>query len=330
MTRGLKPKAELPTTAVRPAHEHVAVTLVALLGLATVWACGADDSGASGGTSGMSGTSGGGVSSSSGTSGASGSGGSAPASDAAVAEAGNAGSSIDAHAGEPDAALDVTELTDSASSKGPFTCTEIIGLGITNEWFSAGFLNDGVDKTKFELKFHHQGYVGAWADPNSPFWPNQGDPFNATAGSPIQSPCAKNSTTPDRVLFFAVDFDMVTEDEWVAALNRAIATIKMKYSQNLKWLDLSTNIRCPNDMMCNPSERYGSGANLDVSREDCYVPPYVDSAIAKVVAANSNFVGLGPEPQASMCNPTINGPHLSAASNVDVAKAIAAYYVQHP
>jgi hypothetical protein len=83
-------------------------------------------------------------------------------------------------------------------------------------------------------------------------------------------------------------------------------------------------------MMCNPKENYGPGANYDVSREDCYVPPYVDSAIAKVIAANSNFVGLGPEPQASMCDPVINGPHLSAASNVEVAKAIAAYYKLHP
>jgi hypothetical protein len=31
-----------------------------------------------------------------------------------------------------------------------------------------------------------------------------------------------------------------------------------------------------------------------------------------------------------MCDPVINGPHLSAASNSDVAKAIAAYYKLHP
>jgi hypothetical protein len=284
---------------------------------------GAIDNGASGG-----GTSGG--SGSGGASAMSGAGGPASGADAAVAEADGAGSSTDAHDGASDAPSDVTESTDSALSQGPFTCTEIIGLGITNEWFSAGFLNDGVDKTKFELKFHHQGYVGAWADPNSPFWPNQGDPFNPNAGSPIQSPCAKDSTTPDRVLFFAVDFEMLTEDAWVAALSSAITTIKMKYSPNLKWIDLSTVIRCPNDTMCNPKANYGPGANIDVSREDCYVPPYVDAAIAKVIAANSNFVGLGPEPQASMCDPVINGPHLSAASNSEVAKAIAAYYKLHP
>ena len=220
--------------------------------------------------------------------------------------------------------------TDASGSTGPFTCTEVIGLEITSEWWSAGFLSDGVDATKFQIKWHHQGYVGAWADPNSPFWANQGNAQTPDAGAPIQSPCMQNSDAPDRVLFVAVDFEMLTEDAWVTALNDAVATIKQKYASSLKWLDLTTLVRCPNDMMCNPSENYGAGANTTVPREDCYVPPYVDSAIAKVIAAHTDFVGLGPEPQATMCNPTINGPHLSTASNQAAAKAIATYYVQHP
>ena len=239
-------------------------------------------------------------------------------------------SAQDGSSGPSDAASSAEAATDGSAAKGPFTCTEVIGLLITSEWWSAGFLSDGVDATKFQLKWHHQGYVGAWADPSSPFWPNQGDPNAADAGAPIQSPCAQNSGTPDRVLFVAVDFEMLTEDAWVTALNNAVATIKQKYSSSLRWLDLTTLVRCPNDMMCNPSENYGTGANVTVPREDCYVPPYVDSAIAKVIAAHSDFVGLGPEPQATMCNPTINGPHLSTASNQAAAKAIATYYVQHP
>jgi hypothetical protein len=246
--------------------------------------------------------------------------GSSSASDAAANDGSNDGAS------SPDAPTS----TEAGASVGPFTCTEVIGLEITSEWWSAGFLSDGVVPTKCELKWHHQGYVGAWADPNSPFWSNQGNAQDSDAGAPIVAPCGQDSVTPDRVLFVAVDFEMMTKDAWVAALDSVVATIKMKYSPNLKWIDLATLVRCPNDVMCNPDEDYGPGANLDVSHEDCYVPPYVDSAIAQVIAANPGFVGLGPEPQATACNSPVNGPHLSAASNAAAANAIAAYFVQNP
>jgi hypothetical protein len=217
-----------------------------------------------------------------------------------------------------------------SNGQGPFTCTEVLGLEITNEWWSAGFLTDVVDATKFQIKWHHQGYLEKWADPSSPFWANQGNASTPDAGAPIQSPCAKDSLTPDRVLFVAVDFDIVTVDAWVAALSQAVATIKTKYSPNLKWIDLTTLVRCPGDIMCNSSEHYGPGANVDVPLEDCYVPPYVDAAIAQVIAANQDFVGLGPEPQATACDKPVNGPHLSTASNTAAASAYAAYFVQHP
>jgi hypothetical protein len=217
-----------------------------------------------------------------------------------------------------------------ASSQGPFTCTEVLGLGLTDEWWIAGFLSDGVDATKFQLKWHHQGYVGAWADPSSPFWSNVGDSQDPAGGSAIQAPCTKDSLTPDRVLYVAVDFELLTKDAWVAALNQAVATIKSKYAPSLKWIDITTLVRCPGDMMCNPKEAYGPGANLNVPAEDCYVPPYVDAAIAEVVAASPDSVGIGPEPQATMCDSPINGPHLSTASNSAAAKAYAAYFAQHP
>ncbi|MES1209439.1 MAG: hypothetical protein ABUS79_26165 [Pseudomonadota bacterium] len=212
---------------------------------------------------------------------------------------------------------------------GPFTCTEVIGLGLTNEWWSQGFLS-AVDKTKFQLKWHHQGYVEAWADPNSPFWVNQGDSQAPDGGAPIQSPCAKDSLAPDRVMFVAVDFDLVTQSAWVTALDSVVATIKGKYSTNLKRIELTTLVRCPGNMMCNSKANYGPGANVTVSREDCYVPPYVDAAIAQVVAANPDLLAVGPEPQATMCDSPVNGPHLSTASNIAAASAYAAYFTQHP
>ena len=52
----------------------------------------------------------------------------------------------------------------------------------------------------------------------------------------------------------------------------------------LRWLDLMTLIRCPNNQHCNPNSKYGPGANMSASIQDCYVPPYEDSAIEKVAA----------------------------------------------
>jgi hypothetical protein len=63
---------------------------------------------------------------------------------------------------------------------------------------------------------------------------------------------------------------------------------------------------------------------------DCQVYSYVDTAMAKVVAANSDFVGLGPRLEMAMCNPAHDGAHMTAAGNQQAAKDYAAYYAKHP
>lgn len=81
--------------------------------------------------------------------------------------------------------------------------------------------------------------------------------------------------------------------------------------------------------MCNPTAEYGPGANLSAPRQDCYVPDYVDSALAKVVAADPGYVALGPKLEMAMCNPTHDGAHMTPAGNQQAAKDYAAYYLQH-
>jgi len=210
-----------------------------------------------------------------------------------------------------------------------FSCTEYLGLLTTNEWYSQGFENDGVDGTKWELKYHHYGYVNTWADPNSIFWSDTGDSFDLAKGSPLQSPCAMSSTTPDRLVFAALDWEMSSEDQWVTALEAALVTFKGKYP-SLRWVDLMTMIRCPGNQKCNPNENYGPGANMDATRQDCYVPPFEDAAIAKVAAAHPDFVGVGPQVEALACRNPVDGAHLSVASNQHAAQLIATYYAAHP
>src|SRR5689334_6023645 len=139
--------------------------------------------------------------------------------------------------------------------EGPFACTVYLGLLTTNEWYSKGF-EDGVDGTKWELRYHHYGYVRTWADGTSPFWGDTGDSFGLDSGSPIQSPCATNPMQPDRMVFAALDWEMATKDEWLAALEMAIGTFKAKYP-SLKRIDVMTLIRCPGNTMCNPNADYG-------------------------------------------------------------------------
>ena len=134
---------------------------------------------------------------------------------------------------------------------------------------------------------------------------------------------------PDRVVFAALDWEMLTEGEWVTALTGAVNTIKLKYP-GVRWIDLTTLIRCPGNQMCNPKAKYGPGANTSASIQDCYVPPYEDSAIAKVAAAHPDFVGVGPKVEASACRVPVDGAHLSQASNTKAAQDMAAYYKTMP
>jgi hypothetical protein len=199
----------------------------------------------------------------------------------------------------------------------------------TDEWYSQGFENDGVDGTKWQLKYHHYGYVNTWADPNSVFWSDTGDSFDLTQGSAIQSPCSVNSNLPDRLVFAALDWEMSTEDQWVSALEAALATFEVKYP-SLRRVELMTMIRCPGNQKCNPNEDYGPGANMSAARQDCYVPPFEDSAIAKVAAAHPDFVAVGPQVEALACKDPVDGAHLSVDSNQHAAQAIATYYAARP
>lgn len=214
-----------------------------------------------------------------------------------------------------------------ASAKGPFTCTTYIGSVLTTEWWPQGF-ETIVDNTKWQLKWHHHGYIEAWGDPQSPFWADTGDPNNLASGSPIQSPCTSGSTAPDRVVFLAIDWEVLTEQGWVDWLEKDLVAIKLKYP-SVRWIDIMPTVRCPNNQMCNPRAKPGPGANDGAGPEDCYIPAFEDAAIAKVVAAHADSVGLGPIVSATMCNGGY-GAHLTAPDAKHAAMAIGAFYAARP
>lgn len=215
------------------------------------------------------------------------------------------------------------------ANAGPFACSLVLGAQLTSEWYGAGFETAGLEDPKWELKWHHHGNLSHYRDPNSPFWGNEGDPNNDAQGSPIVSPCAANPTAPDRIVFYAIEWDLETEQAWMEALGDVVDNLKLKYP-SAKHVDLMTLVRCPQNQMCNPDADYGPGANDNGAIQDCFVPTFADSAVEKIIAAEPLFLGRGAQVEMAECNPAHNGAHMTAAGNEEAAQDIAAFYAQHP
>jgi hypothetical protein len=281
-------------------------------------AAGGSGAGASSGGSSSAGTEAGGVSNTAGSTGVAGSGGQAAGgggAGGATGGAAGAGGSGGAGVSPP---------------SGPFTCTQYIGAYLSQEWWNQGFQQQpGIEDGKWQLKWHHHGTIGNWGDPNSPFWSDEGDPMDDSKGAPIQSACTTNSNAPDRIVMLIIEWDLVTQEAWAAQIENIVTNLKAKYP-SAKRIELMTTVRVVNNAMCNPNANYGPGANDSAGREDCYIPPYADAAIAQVIAAHPDLLAAGPQIEAPMCGPTVNGPHLGAENDKLTAKAMGAYYAARP
>src|SRR4051812_497812 len=58
---------------------------------------------------------------------------------------------------------------DAAPVATDFKCTELVGLGSTREWYESGFEKVVVD-ARWQIRWHHRGYVEDWADVKNPYW----------------------------------------------------------------------------------------------------------------------------------------------------------------
>ena len=242
-----------------------------------------------------------------------GTGGAAPVSGGSGGSGGSAGS-----AGTP-----------SEEQPSNFTCTQVIGAMITGEWFNGGNFEQklealGGDPDKWEIKNEHYGTIEKWVNPTEEAHDND----HLYWGHAVGSACAMNSNNPDRVIFTAISWEFTTEQQWQTALEAVVANIKAKYS-NIRWIELVSQMRCPNNMMCNENAVQGPGSDAQASLQDCYVWPAQDAAMAAVAAADP-IVGLAPQFDAETCRPEgIDGAHLGSANNA-VAQSVAEYYAEHP
>jgi hypothetical protein len=272
-------------------------------------------SGSTGSTAGNSGASGGG---------SPGTGGSGdPMGTAGTAGGAMAGSSGTGGAGGGTAGGSGTAGSGDMGYTGPFTCTLVSGLLVTQEWFQANFENDGVDGTQWEGKFQHYGYIDIWA---------QDPPAGFAWTAPIQSACTKNSTNPDRVLFTAWSWELAyMEDKYIADTVQDIMQFKKNFP-GIKRFELATIVRCPGNKMCNPNAAVPPIAGVtdhNAGQQDCYVAPQQDDALAKVAAMFPGFVYVAPKWESPTCENPVNGAHLYH-ENPAIAKMIATWFMSNP
>jgi hypothetical protein len=212
--------------------------------------------------------------------------------------------------------------------RGPFTCTELIGLYSTGEWWDGGFYDDLGDlKTGWQGRFSHYGYTYEYAKPDSYAWsPTSVGGVNNVR---LTAPCARNADSPDRIVYQAWSWELTSEKAWVNSLEATLATIRAKFPR-VKRIDIMTIIRGPMNGWCHPDKPLlGPNTDHDAKKQDFNVPGYVDSALAKVAASHPNLVSVTPRFEAVSCPAKIDGIHLHE-QNGPAAAFIAEYYKGMP
>ena len=188
-----------------------------------------------------------------------------------------------------------------------YLCNQVMGVSVTGDWFSAGF-EQAVQDGRWQAVTLSHAYVDLWMDPTNTVW-----------DTPTVSPCAQHADNPDRVLFTGVNWNYATSAEWTAALKQVVENLKARYS-NLKHVELLTMLRSPGNKPC-----------PDSVNAETVVQPYVDEAVAKVVAAYPGFVSAAPKFEAPNCEVfLLGGPHFMPDGAPEVAKVYGAHYGKGP
>jgi unsaturated rhamnogalacturonyl hydrolase len=175
-----------------------------------------------------------------------------------------------------------------------FTCTEVLGVSVTGDWFTHGF-EDGLDSSRWQVRWKAHAFIEQWADPKSELWTQA-----------PQSPCAARSNDPDHVIFTGVNWQYKTQAEWEQKYVAVVETLKSKYP-GLRRIDLLTMLRGPQNKSC--------GSTMTV------VEPFIDAAVASVVVKYPGLVFAAPKVETPTCEIfTKGGPHFTPAGMQAAAK----------
>jgi hypothetical protein len=176
--------------------------------------------------------------------------------------------------------------------RGPYTCSLVIGISATGDWFKAGF-EKIVDNDRWQLMAVHSAFINYWADPKHSIW-----------GSKPSSACTKNADNPDRVILTALSnhWEKYPVEQWVTEITAAVKNFKARYS-NLKNLELETFVRSPGDKPCPLGDTFRA-----------YDLAPADEAFQKVAAAFPELVTVAPKVHVDSCDDYNNHPpHLQLA-----------------
>jgi hypothetical protein len=212
---------------------------------------------------------------------------------------------------------------DAAPAAGNFKCTELVGLGSTREWYLAGFEKLVVD-ARWQIRWHHRGYVEDWADVKNPYWGTYCD----KEGCSRVSACAEGAESPDRVVFVALNWIYTSEKQWEDDIRKDVQAIAARYP-GVRNIELISSSRCPD--RCTNIDPPGTTSEL-TAVQTCRTPAIVDEAIAAVAASNPGLVTVGPKFFTDDCDAfvSLHGPHLTAAGQKEIAAKAGAYYAAHP
>jgi hypothetical protein len=190
----------------------------------------------------------------------------------------------------------------------PFTCTHVIGFSQTREWYlDSTTFEPIVGDAQWQLLWANGASIDLWADPNFSGW-----------FQPIVSPCAQNSTNPDRVLLTIGWATCTTCDDpnlWAHYINLTIGNIRSKYP-NVRQILLQPEVGGPNNGLCT-----FQGTVVKASSNH----PYIDQAIALVVGGD---VFAGDSPEVRTCADYVdNVGHFVDSAKGPIGANIGQFYV---
>jgi hypothetical protein len=193
---------------------------------------------------------------------------------------------------------------EALAPRGSFHCNLLLGVAVTSEWFEAGF-ERMVDDQRWESITKPHTSLEQWGDPQNSVW---------SLGP--SSPCSEGSSSPDRVLFTAMNWEYTSQGEWEAGLVNVVHAINARFP-SVRRIELLSMIRAPGNVSC--------GNAMSV------VAPFVDEAISAVAAKSPEQVRVGPKLEAPNCEVFKNGgPHFTESGRALIAQRIAEYFVREP
>ena len=200
-----------------------------------------------------------------------------------------------------------TLLLQAGDRSDQYVSTRVIGYSQVKQWFIP--FERHVDNDRWELLWNGGAGVDKWSNLDYKGWSNR-----------IVSPTSRRSGDPDRVVLSISGPFGDKVDVWARKIQETVKNIRAKYT-NIRRVVLLPVVGGHDHHQC-PRSR-GSG----VVRA-AYQHPYIDKAIAKVVAADkTGQVVAGISPVTPSCKGfRDNVGHLSREAEAPVGKAIADYF----